>query len=436
MFPRRRPQDPSTAALSVTRRRLSNGLDVVAVPRSGGGLVTVQLVVYAGSSFDPVGREGLADFVGSLLAADRRLLRLSGDRWVSVDEEGLTLGMTVSADALAQTLTVFAELMQRPDYPETEIVERRRDRRAELCATALLEPTALVRAAVLRLIYADNAYAAPCLGLPRGIRRVRRDDLLRFHDLNLRPRYALLCLVGDLDTERAVDRALRVFDPWNRGPARPRPRTAVPPVQRRVVLLAQAASGAAVSLARPAVAAADRDTPAARLAHRIYTTRLESELLTKRALVERLESVLTPHHGVGPLLVVARTRSESAANVASLLVAELDRLEQMAAPATEVGIAAGATARAIEDACESTRGIADLLGNRFASGDSLRWEEAPGAVSADAIRQVVARRLAARYASVVVAGDPARVLRPLQERFGRVLVIPMVRLNLASPQLL
>jgi zinc protease len=125
-----RMPDPTTptafAPPAVSRRRLSNGLDVWIAPWNTLPLVSARLIVRAGSADDPPGQSGLAALTAQLW--DQGTARLTATELaeeidalgtsfqIGADTDITQLGFTVERSVLPQSLTVLGELMTQPRF--------------------------------------------------------------------------------------------------------------------------------------------------------------------------------------------------------------------------------------------------------------------------------------------------------------------------------
>lgn len=222
----------------------TSGLRVIAEQHPGTGRVALALLIGAGSTSDPQGREGAAHFVEHLAFRSRPAQRLS--LWDELDFAGVAgdgatvnayttfdttsfLGL-VPADKLAAALPLFTSLAVRPlvgvDDATLE-VER-----------AVLRNEQLERghgggqflAAVGTAVFgAGAAGSRPISGDARSIAAITRADLEGFVTQNYVPSGTTLVLVGDVSPDQVDALVRRSFPPaWLETHTRVAPRTLVP----------------------------------------------------------------------------------------------------------------------------------------------------------------------------------------------------------------
>jgi len=208
----------------VARGRLANGLTVVAVKHAPMPLVTVRIVLDAGTIREPADRSGTATL--TVHSLDTGAAGRSGDQlaWeferlgVELETEtawdASSLGATVAVERLDPTLALLADVMRRPDFPATEVDRIRGEHLAEILQRRK-EPRALAGDMVLQLLFGNgHAYGRPPIGLPEHVGRLTRADVQAFHAATVAPAHTALLLVGDVEPERALAAAEEYFGDW------------------------------------------------------------------------------------------------------------------------------------------------------------------------------------------------------------------------------
>ena len=191
-----------------------SGLTLIGVQRRAVPLFHARLSVPAGAAEDPRGKAGLAQFTADLLRRgtmrrDARgvdeLIESMGTGLgieVSLDEAALTL--TVPADLTRQALDALLEVALEPSFPEEEVASARRRTLASL-QSDLDEPSSVAARAVVTHGYgAHHPYGHPAHGFRRDVETFQREDALGFHASRFNARGALLVLVGTASPEELL----------------------------------------------------------------------------------------------------------------------------------------------------------------------------------------------------------------------------------------
>jgi zinc protease len=152
---------PTLRVPPVVKRVLSNGVPVWMVEAHEIPVVALSLVIRSGSSADPAGKFGVANFVAAMLdegAGTRSALEVAD----ALDYLGASLTTSSSFDAssvrlevpvarLPDALPIAADVAIRPAFPQKEL-ERIRQERLTALLQARDDPAAIVAAAFPRLI--------------------------------------------------------------------------------------------------------------------------------------------------------------------------------------------------------------------------------------------------------------------------------------------
>ncbi|HVJ21388.1 MAG TPA: insulinase family protein, partial [Polyangiaceae bacterium] len=207
--PMRSARAPGVEALSfaVKQERLANGLRLVQHDDASQGLISLVLVVGAGSGRDPAGKEGLAHLVEHLVfrgqdangvtLRDRlRDLGAEYNGWTSSDETAYVATATkASASGL---LAAFHDLLLAPlqgvdeatFQVERNVVENERRLRSENGYPSE------VFAKLDRALYGDSFYGKPTGGTGRSLETLTLEDARDFARTHYRPQSMTLLVAG------------------------------------------------------------------------------------------------------------------------------------------------------------------------------------------------------------------------------------------------
>lgn len=193
------------------RTVLSNGVTLLVMEKHGAPLITVTLALKSGSLQDPAGKEGLADITNDLLrkgAANRSAEQISDD----LDFIGATLETSttyeltrVHTEFLKKDLTagidLFTDLILKPTYPAVE-VDKLLKQRVDGIKAAKDEPLEVIGHYYQQFLFGSHPYGRPPGGDEQSTDRIRRDDVVRFHELAYVSSNMVIAACGDFS---AVD---------------------------------------------------------------------------------------------------------------------------------------------------------------------------------------------------------------------------------------
>jgi zinc protease len=431
-------------------RTLPNGLRVVVIPRSNSPLVSAVLVIKNGGEIDPPELPGLADITANLLTkgtATRDATRIaqeieslggtleSGARW-----DASTASVGVMSRRTDAALSILADVVRNPTFKADEI-ERLRQQNIDNLTLAMGEPGSIAQFVAGRVVFGDSPYGHPLPGTAESLARISRDDITKLHGRFYRPDNAILVIGGDITGVNGFALANRYFGDWKK-PATPMPELsaamgATSKAGRVVVIDKPDAGQAAVYLARIGINRKDADYFRGIVANSVlsgYSGRLNQEIRIKRGLSYGAGSTLDSRRDVGPFIARAQTKNESGAEVADLLLGEINRL--VTAPPADAeltprkAVLIGNFSRNLETASGLVTQVASLALYGLSLDEINRYINNVQAITTSDVQQFAGTKLDAKTSNIIVVGNAKAFLPALQKRFPNVEVIPMAELNL------
>ena len=430
-------------------QRLPNGLRVVRAERRGVQLVTAQLVVLSGSEVDPAGRAGLASMTAGLLTKGTRKhsatqLAQAAESLGGALESGAgwhhtEVAITVTVPQLDAALALVGEVVREPAFAQSEL-DRLRTQSLDELKVAYSQPGRLAALATQRLLYGAGAYGHPAGGTPASLAKIARADLVALHTARFRPDNAVLVLAGDLDAATALELARRHFGTWRAAGAAP-PSVAVAAnaglAQTAAVIdMPQAGQAAVIVAAKLPPLGPDRATAAVMnsVLGGGFSSRLNQEIRIRRGLSYSAGSGLDSRPGGGSLRAVVQTKNESAAEVVTLVQAELDRLAVVPVADDELAARKATLIGDFSRSVETTAGLGAALQSLIVAGlppeELLSRIQKLSAVSAADIQRYAAANLSAAGRRVVVVGEAAKFGEALKAVAPGLAVVPAAQLDL------
>jgi predicted Zn-dependent peptidase len=218
---------PSLKLNAVQKFTLNNGLEVVVYEKKEVPIVQVNLVIKSGSVHEPAAKLGLAGLTANMLdegAGGKTALQLSDEidflgTSISVSggmhTSGLSMSTTVSKfDA---SLSLFADILLRPDFPQHEL-ERLKKQYITSLFQAFDRPQAIAAAASGRIVFGkEHQYGRTTVGTEETIQSLTIDDLRNFYRTYYRPTNAVLVIVGDVNAKEVTDKMESAIGKWEKG---------------------------------------------------------------------------------------------------------------------------------------------------------------------------------------------------------------------------
>jgi zinc protease len=416
------------------RRTLGNGMGLVVAPVHKLPLVTAIAVVDAGATNDPVGREGAASLVASLLSEGTgsmdgdtltlALERLGASLSTGGDWDTATAGITVTGERLAPALRLLADAVTSPSFPTRELERLREERFAELLQLRT-EPRGLADEMATRFAYAPDArYSRPVGGTRESVRALEARDIGELYSARYRPGATTLVLAGDITVDDAADLVERTFGDWTGAP--PAGTAAAPdapnPQPRAVHLVAKPdAPQSELRLLHPGIPRVHPDYFQVVVLNAVlgglFSSRINLNLRERNAYTYGARSEFDWRRDAGPFVVSTAVASDVTAAAAREVLDEIGRIRREPISEDELSLATNYLAGVFPIRYESTAAIATALANLVIYGldDDYfdRYRDGIRGVTSEDVLAAAQRHLHPDRLRTVVVGDPATIRTPL-----------------------
>ena len=411
--------------LAPTRRVLPNGLTILARETRTTPAVTIYAGFHAGTAYDPPDCSGLAHFVSKTI--DRGTSARSADQIAEeLDNRGVSLSVAVNRHAMwlictclaedfEHTLALVGDIAMRPTFPGPE-VETRRGEILTLLRQDQDNPASVAMETLMRTLYGEShPYGRPMRGSLETVERIAVADLQQLHRSRFAPQSMSLALVGDLETERAVDAIASVFGEW-RAAAPPALELAdVAPARERRVQVVPMMNKAQADIAYgfPTIRRSDP---------RYYAYWLMNNVLGQYALGGRLGDSIRERQGMayytfssldaslapGPLIVRAGVSAANVERAVASIDAELAHFAAEGPTEREITESKQYLIGSMPRTLETNVGIATFLQTAELFGLGLDYDvrlpDLISAVSREDVQEAARATLDPARATVVVAG--------------------------------
>ncbi len=325
-------------------KTLPNGLRVFVVTDHREPAVAARLVILsAGSIQDPAGMPGVASMTANLLTQGTAK-RSAKEIAETIDFVGGTLEAKAGRDATTVTLDVvkkdlsvgmdlLSDVVLHPSFRGEELDRQRQQLLSDL-EVQYSDPNYLATLAFARTLYGSSPYGMPEQGTPATVKKLQREDFVKFHDGNYAPNQAVLGFAGDIAPEDAFAIAEKYFGAWPKlDVAAPTPQAPSNATGTHVWLIDKPdAVQTQIRIGRIAIRRADADFLPLDVTNHIfggsYNSRLNTEVRIKKGLTYGASSAFTPHRYTGSLAVETYTRTEATVDATKLVMDLLTGMSQ------------------------------------------------------------------------------------------------------------
>lgn len=416
---------PSLKLPAITKRTLSNGLQVWVIGVHKVPTVHLELAIRTGVAADPPGKFGLASLTADMLdegAGTRSALQISDD----IDYLGASLETAAAPDAtyvelhvpvarLGEALPIMADVVIRPAFPDAELKRLREERLATLLEMED-DPEQLVTVAFPRLVFGEqHRYGSPILGTAASLKSFTVADLKAFHAGQFNPANAVLVVAGDVAADTVIPQIEQALGSW-KSPAPVK----VPPVPQASQLTARKVylidkPGAAQSQIRIGWVGVPRSTPdyfPLRVLNTVlgeaFTSRLNNNLREVHGYAYGASSRFDMRLSAGAFYAAAGVQTDKTSEAVKEFFNELARIHEPV-PAAELEKAKNYLALLMPRSFETTRGTADALAQAWVydlpADYYTTYADRVRAVTAADVKRVADRYIQPDKLAVVVVGD-------------------------------
>ncbi len=331
---------PAVAADQVlgVREKLPNDLVWLFSQQTGLPLVTLHLIIKAGTLQEPKGKEGLANLTAALLLSGtksrsatqiaQQLDFLGAHLKAAGGDDFATVSLTVLKKDLGPGLELFKDVLLNPTFAPDEVKRKVAQYKASL-ESEKDEPMTVASRTFAKDLYGDFPYGHPVMGTPEGLSAITPKDLAEFHRTYFRPNNAILAVVGDLTQDEARQWLTKTLGGWTAAPIPPLKLPPIPPLkQRQVVVIDKDISQANIILGSLGIKRQNPDFYAVQVMNYIlggggFSSHLMEDIREKRGLAYSVGSAFSPGLEPGPFTVSLETKNPSAAEAIQQVVTQI-----------------------------------------------------------------------------------------------------------------
>lgn len=405
---------------------LPNGLRLMLVESRRQPVVSIALMIPAGDSYDPVGKEGLAGMAANVLtkgAGTRTAEQVAatiegvgGQLFAASGPDFLTVRSSVLATNAPLAFELVGDAVARPTFAAKE-VDLSRTQAASALQLEQSNPAALAQRYFAAQLYGQHPYGRRPSATT--VRSLTADDLRAFQRTRLVPGGALLVIAGDITMTRARELALRHMGQWSGAAPAGTTRPAPPVRDRTEIVLVHRAGSVQSNIVvgnltyRPADPRAYALTVANKILGGGTEGRLFATLREKRGWTYGANSSAPRNRDIGALIATAEVRNAVTDSALVELLAIERSLGSTRVPQAELENNRGALVGSLPLQLETAQGIAEQVGRFTMLGlprDYIRTlRPRLAAVTAADVQSAARDLIRPDRALVVVVGDGSQI---------------------------
>jgi zinc protease len=414
---------------SFTEEVLPNGVRLVVAPVEKLPVVTVLVVIDAGSTIDPVGKEGLAALTaGALLEGTReldgaelteRFEGLGTSVESGADWDSAFVKLTVLSDHLDEATRLLGEAISNPEFPEREIERLKAERLAEILQLET-EPRGLADEKFSEFLYVrESRYAKPDGGTAESVAGLSRGDVQNFFRDQYKAGSTTVIVTGAVSQSVARALVTTAFGKWPAGARSGRALVAAPRATGRMVNIVSKADAPQSEL-RVGHVGLPRKHPdffstlvMNAVLGGLFGSRINMNLREEHGYTYGASSYYDWRRGPGPFVVSTAVQSEVTAPALKEIFFEIDRIRVDKISDEELSLARDYLDGVFPIRYETTTAIASALANLIIyglSGDYYdTYRKRVREVTTNDVLQAARAHLHPEQLQTVIVGDAAAI---------------------------
>lgn len=332
---------PAVAAFAPKRIVLENGVVLLALEQRALPMVSIELLIDAGSRYDAAGQEGAANLAARLLTYGtqrRSALQISdaldflgASLSTGCGENLASISMTILKKDLSAGLALLTEVLTQSTFPQEEIDRQKQAIIASLRAREE-EPGDIAERRFAAALFPRSPYGRPVEGAESSVVALPQKSLREFYERNYRPNRTVMAVVGDISADEIESALNQAFRPWKKGEpgAEPvAPASGAPGVIRVNKDLTQAN----IIMGHEGVTRSSPDYYPIQVMNNIlggggFSSRAMESIRNQRGLAYSVYTHFNADKSHGSFQFVMQTRNESAGEAMRIAREEIDRIRR------------------------------------------------------------------------------------------------------------
>ena len=323
------------------RYGFENGLTLLVAEKRALPIVTIHVVVKAGSLVEPKEKAGLANLVASLLTRGTKT-RSAVEISEAIEFVGGSLSSEGGADVASLSLTILrkdldlgldllADVLLHPAFEEQEI-QRKIKEIVGAIRKKQEEPGEVAEEAFDALVFGDHPYGRPIEGAEEALKGIARADIQVFYEAYYRPERTIVAVVGDVGGEEMVAKLTSFLGSWKRGESREPSLPTPPPLEGpKVKKIHRSLTQANIVLGHLGIKRENPDFYAVQVMNYIlgsggFASRLMANIRDEKGWAYDVRSHFITRLYPGPFMASLQTRNETAQPAIEEVLKEIRRM--------------------------------------------------------------------------------------------------------------
>jgi zinc protease len=333
---------PAVANMVPQRSVLGNGIILLTSEQRALPMVSIELLIDAGSRHDTPKQEGLANLTARLLTYGtqrRTALQISetldfigAGLSAGCGEDLATVSMTVLKKDLATGLELLAEVLTQSTFPQEEIDRQKQSIIASIKAREE-NPGDIAQRRFAAALYPQSPYGRPVEGSEASVKGLEPQSLRAFYERYYRPNRTILSVVGDVSHQEIARALNQAFRSWPKGEPATAPVAPSKVGSGETLRVNKGLTQANIILGHAGVGRENPDYYAIQVMNYIlggggFSSRMLDSIRNERGLAYSVYSYFSAEKGHGTFELVMQTKNETALEAIRIAKAEIRRMRE------------------------------------------------------------------------------------------------------------
>ena len=333
---------PATANMVPQRSVLGNGMILLTSEQRALPMVSIELLIDAGSRHDMPKQEGLANLTARLLTYGtqrRTALQISetldfigAGLSAGCGEDLATVSMTVLKKDLATGLELLADVLTLSTFPQEEIDRQKQSIIASIKAREE-NPGDIAQRRFAAALYPQSPYGRPVEGSEASVKGLEQQSLRAFYERYYRPNRTILSVVGDISHQEIARALNEAFRSWPKGEPATAPVAPSKVGTGETLRVNKELTQANIILGHEGVGRENPDYYAIQVMNYIlggggFSSRTLDSIRNERGLAYSVYSYFSAEKGHGTFELVMQTKNETALEAIRIAKAEIRRMRE------------------------------------------------------------------------------------------------------------
>lgn len=415
------------ADLIPKRADLDNGMVLLTSEQRALPIVSIELLIDAGSRYDEPARDGLANLTARLVTYGtkrRNAVQISD----ALDFIGASLSARASDDLVNISLTVLkkdlptglellADILTSSVFPQEEL---NRQKQAIIAAIRAREenPGDIAQRRFNAALYPESPYGRPVEGTESSVKSLEQKNVKEFYERYYRPNRSIMAVVGDVSQQEMIEALNRALRSWRK--REPSGQLLIPVAAgvSQVIRVNRDLTQANIIMGHDGVARGNPDYYAIQVMNYIlggggFSSRAMDSVRNQRGLAYSVYSVFESEKSHGNFEFIMQTKNETAHEAIRIVRDEIRKMREQRVTERELNDAKNYLTGSFPLRLDTDRKVASFLAQveffQLGLDYPVRYAELIKKVTPEDIERVAKRYLRPDRLVTVIVGNQKKI---------------------------